>query len=71
MSGLKAGYVRTDTDGGVYKVEDTFWAVCPSHEDGDPGVLDHKASAVQVLPEEYLDGEEVEKLGKLGKGDKI
>jgi hypothetical protein len=48
---LKEGYARTDTDGLVYKVEDTFWAVWP--DDEDPGVCDHKAGAVPVPESEY------------------
>lgn len=55
---LKEGYVRTDTDGLVYKREDTFWAIYPDHEEGDPGILDAKPGSQPVSPEDYWEPDE-------------
>lgn len=54
--GIKDGYCRTDTDGLVYKRDDTFWLVWPD-ETGDPGVLDFKEGAIPVPHEEYWEGQ--------------
>lgn len=53
---IKDGYARTDTDGLIYRTEDTEWAVHPS-EDGPMGcgVLAPKANAVAVSEEEGTD----------------
>ena len=50
---LKNGYCRTDTDGLVYKREDTHWVVFPDHNTGDPGVLDAKPGAIHCEQQEY------------------
>ena len=53
---LKAGFVRTDTDGLVYKQEDTLWAIFPDNETGDPGVCDYKDGAEPVPYPDYWEG---------------
>ena len=55
---IKQGYCQTDTDGLVYKTEDTFWAIPPGGDDNhDPGVLDAKAGAIPVPKEEYWEND--------------
>lgn len=56
---MKDGYCRTDTDGEVYRREDTVWAVEPGiGDDFDPGILDFKPGAIPVTdqPELWWEG---------------
>ena len=50
MTKTPDGYVRADTDGELYKREDTVWLVAPP--DDDPGVLAPAPEAVSKATED-------------------
>ena len=54
---IKEGYCQTDTDGLIYRREDTFWLIWPDHITGDPGVLDAKPGAIPVPDAEGFENE--------------
>lgn len=51
---IKDGFCRTDSDGLVYKREDTEWGIHPSEDDGC-GYLVPKANAIPVSEEEWYE----------------